>query len=422
MTAKKSVRALPKLRFPEFANEPPWECPTLGKLAKRVTTRNSDGAELRALTNSAEHGVIDQKDFFDKVIAVKTDNYFVVEKGDYVYNPRVSATAPVGPISKNQIGRGVMSPLYTVFRFKSESNDYFAHYFKASNWHEYLRRVSNSGARHDRMAISNDDFMKMPVPTPKAREQQRIVDCLDSLDELLSAERSKFETLQRYKQALMTVLFPAPGESLPTLRHPEFRDAGDWKPSRLGKLVRFRSGGTPSKSNPSLWNGSIPWVSAKDMKRMYLADTEDHITQEAVEGGTKLVPAGTVLMLTRGMTLRNDVPICILRREMSFNQDVKALLPNAEVHRLFLAYLLQANKQRLLVLVDIAGHGTGRLNTDELEDLELAFPKLDEQKRIASCLSTLDEIQAMQLQKVNELEAHKIGLLQNLFPSFQGEK
>ena len=127
-------------------------------------------------------------------------------------------------------------------------------------------------------------------------------------------------------------------------------------------------------------------------------------------------------MLTRGMTLRNDVPICILRREMSFNQDVKALLPNAEVHRLFLAYLLQANKQRLLVLVDIAGHGTGRLNTDELEDLELAFPKLDEQKRIASCLSTLDEIQAMQLQKVNELEAHKIGLLQNLFPSFQGEK
>ena len=76
---------------------------------------------LRALTNSAEHGVVDQREYFNKDIATNTDNYYILETGDYVYNPRISSAAPVGPISKNQIGTGVMSPLYMVFRFRSEA-------------------------------------------------------------------------------------------------------------------------------------------------------------------------------------------------------------------------------------------------------------------------------------------------------------
>ena len=115
MTADKPLHLVPKLRFAEFVDEPPWECPPLKKLAQRITQRNTHGADLRALTNSAEHGVVDQREYFDRDIAKNADNYFIVETGDYVYNPRISSTAPVGPISKNQIGTGVMSPLYTVF-------------------------------------------------------------------------------------------------------------------------------------------------------------------------------------------------------------------------------------------------------------------------------------------------------------------
>ena len=148
MTADKPSHLVPKLRFAEFVDEPPWECPPLKKLAKRITQRNTHGADLRALTNSAEHGVVDQREYFDRDIATNTDNYYIVKTGDYVYNPRISSTAPVGPISKNQIGTGVISPLYTVFRFRSDANDFFAHYFRSSHWHA----VSAAGVQQRRSA------------------------------------------------------------------------------------------------------------------------------------------------------------------------------------------------------------------------------------------------------------------------------
>jgi type I restriction enzyme S subunit len=155
---------VPKLRFPEFRSAPAWRLEPLSQLAARTKQKNRDVQITRVLTNSAEFGVMDQRDFFDKDIATqgKLESYFVVEMGSYVYNPRISAAAPVGPISKNKIGTGVMSPLYTVFSFKNESNDFYEHYFKTTGWHTYMRQASSTGARHDRMAISGEDFMAMP--------------------------------------------------------------------------------------------------------------------------------------------------------------------------------------------------------------------------------------------------------------------
>jgi type I restriction enzyme S subunit len=117
------------------------------------------------------------------------------------------------------------------------------------------------------------------------------------------------------------------------------------------------------------------------------------------------------------MTLLKDVPICVLRRAMSFNQDVKALRPKNVVNGLFLAFLLLGNKQRLLKMVDIAGHGTGKLNTDELKALELLLPQPAEQRRIADCISSLDALIAAQTRKLAALKTHKKGLMQQLFPS-----
>jgi type I restriction enzyme S subunit len=103
--------------------------------------------------------------------------------------------------------------------------------------------------------------------------------------------------------------------------------AGEWVETTLGEVTDFLSGGTPSKSRADYWIGTVPWVSAKDMKRFRLEDTEDHISEEAAENGTRLAPAGSVLLLTRGMTLLNDLPICVIAQPMTFNQDVKALRP-----------------------------------------------------------------------------------------------
>ena len=118
---------MPKRRFPEFKDSGEWQSVPLNRLAARTKQMNRDEKIVRVLTNSAEFGVMDQRDFFDKDIATQGNlkSYYVVDLGSYVYNPRISAAAPVGPISKNKIGTGVMSPLYTVFKFKDDSNNFY---------------------------------------------------------------------------------------------------------------------------------------------------------------------------------------------------------------------------------------------------------------------------------------------------------
>jgi type I restriction enzyme, S subunit len=194
--------------------------------------------------------------------------------------------------------------------------------------------------------------------------------------------------------------------------------ADDWRAIRLGSITEFLSGGTPSKDYPDFWSGSIPWVSAKDMKRFRLDDTEDHVTESGISNGTRLVPAGTVLLLARGMTLLNDVPICVANRPMTFNQDVKALRPNRQADQEFLPYLLLGNKERLLSLVDLAGHGTGRLNSDELKALDVLLPPLGEQHAIARILGALDDKIELNRRMNETLEAMARALFKSWFVDF----
>lgn len=209
MSEKKKELLVPDLRFPAFENLAPWNFRPLKEVADRVLTRNLDGKVTSVLTNSATAGVVYQRDYFERDI-VTTDNltnYYVVEEGDFVYNPRISVTAPVGPISKNKLGRGVMSPLYTIFRFTKKGNGFYEQYFKTSYWHEYLRSVSNEGARHDRMNISIDDFMNLPVPCPILSEKEAVEQCLSALDDLIEHETNKLETLKNHKKGLLQGLF-----------------------------------------------------------------------------------------------------------------------------------------------------------------------------------------------------------------------
>lgn len=136
----------------------------------------------------------------------------------------------------------------------------------------------------------------------------------------------------------------------------DFSESGEWVETTLDHVTEFLSGGTPSKARSDYWGGSVPWVSAKDMKRFRLDDTEDHLTEVGVHNGTRMVPSGSVLILVRGMTLLSDLPICVVNRPMMFNQDVKALRPKSGVRADFIPYLLLGNKDRLLSSVDLAWH------------------------------------------------------------------
>jgi type I restriction enzyme, S subunit len=162
-----------------------------------------------------------------------------------------------------------------------------------------------------------------------------------------------------------------------------------WRSSTIGAEARFLSGGTPSKENSKFWGGEFPWVSARDMKVMYLMSTMLGLT-DAGRAASAVAPANAVLVLTRGMTLLKDLPVCLIDREMAFNQDIKALLPKGKLDSRFLAYQLLARKNEILDLVDTAGHGTGRLDTELLKDVALSVPPPTEQTRIANALFTWD--------------------------------
>ena len=132
----------------------------------------------------------------------------------------------------------------------------------------------------------------------------------------------------------------------------------EWKEIQLGDCVHMMSGGTPSKANDDYWTGDIPWVSAKDLKSFFLNDAQDHITQEAAQNGTKIAPKNSILILVRGMTLHNDIPIGCPTRDMAFNQDVKAIIAKEDVIKSeYLAYFLLAKKPQLMGLVESASHG-----------------------------------------------------------------
>ena len=194
--------------------------------------------------------------------------------------------------------------------------------------------------------------------------------------------------------------------------------AGEWNETTLGECAAWQSGGTPFKGNDAFWSGPIPWVSAKDMKSFRLHDAEDHISPLAVGNGGKLVPAGTILLLVRVMTLHNDVPICMVMREMAFNQDIKALRPAKNVDGAFLDYWLLANKPELLTSVDHAGHRTCRLVTETLKEKPVLLPPLAEQKAIAAVLGAMDDKIELNRRMNATLEAMARALFQSWFVDF----
>ncbi|MBO8415969.1 MAG: restriction endonuclease subunit S [Proteobacteria bacterium] len=189
-----------------------WDEVNLKVIAKKVSDKNTNRACQNALTNSAEKGVISQSEFFERDIAQKEhiDKYTLVQKGDFIYNPRISKTAPAGPINRSAFDLGVVSPLYTVFRLKADSRvapEFLAYYFISNLWVRYMESVANYGARFDRMSISNADFFDMPIPCPTTDEQQKIIKLLTCFDQKLDIARKQLEALQKLKKGLIEQMF-----------------------------------------------------------------------------------------------------------------------------------------------------------------------------------------------------------------------
>jgi type I restriction enzyme S subunit len=162
-----------------------------------------------------------------------------------------------------------------------------------------------------------------------------------------------------------------------------------WKNTAVGEVVTLVSGGTPSRTDPQFWGGNIPWITCKDMKAPRLGDSSERLTEAGLEAGSRLIPAGSVLIVIRGMILAREVPVALATRPVAFNQDLKALLPKSEIDSEFLLYALKSKVRDLQQMTARAAHGTKSLTTSNIANLEIPFPPLHEQRQIARLLSAV---------------------------------
>lgn len=191
---------------------PAWESATVGELFTFVTEKNKDGHINNVITNSAERGLVPQREYFDKDIAVdgNTKGYTVIRKGDFVYNPRKSTSAPFGPFNiyeRNEVG--IVSPLYTCLTpYDDEMAPYLAWYFKTNRWHPYIvTHGAQSGARHDRVGMTVALMEGIPVLLPSLPEQRKIADCLASMDEVIQKSKGELAKWRELKKGLLQQMF-----------------------------------------------------------------------------------------------------------------------------------------------------------------------------------------------------------------------
>lgn len=422
--ATENKKYIPALRFPEFQNDGEWKRCKLSDVAVRKRKKNTKGIELPVYTNSATSGVISQEDYFDREIVTKENlvNYGIIEPNDFVYNPRVSVTAPVGPISRNKLSCGIMSPLYLIFGFNGGDINFFEHYFKGNSWHNYLRAKANYGARFDRINIGTKEFMDMPIPYPSLAEQKKVADCLSSLDKYIDATKCKLELLKEHKKGLMQRLFPAKGKTSPEIRFPEFIGTKEWTPKQLG-FIGETFGGLSGKSAEDFGTGK-PFVTYKqvfnsseiDFSECALVQVSENEVQNSLQYGDILVTTSSETPDEVGYTAvvtNKNIPECYLN-SFCF---IYRLFDDESIDAKFLIYLFSNDAYRAAVVRIAQGITRFNISKTKFKEIELVIPEnKNEQIKIAETLSSVDKQIAEYDKKIKALELHKKGLMQQLFP------
>ena len=195
---------VPPLRFPGFTDE--WKTDRLSSYAKKIIRKNKGNSITNVLCNSANLGIIPQLEYFDRDIAnsENTNAYYVIERGDFVYNPRKSVSAPYGPVNLyDRPESGIISPLYLCFRVKNISKDFLLRWFKGNSWHQYVYSHGDTGVRYDRVSIKDEIFLNMPILLPSIPEQEKIAKFLSLLDERITTQNKIIEDLKKLKSAII---------------------------------------------------------------------------------------------------------------------------------------------------------------------------------------------------------------------------
>lgn len=387
-----------------------WSQTKLGLIASHVLEKNINSDIKTTFTNSATKGVIKQTDFFDKEISNNENisGYYIVQEHDYIYNPRISVSAPCGPINKSHFcEKGIVSPLYTVFRMNGNlgKSKYIELFFESSLWHRYICGIANYGARHDRMNITNKDFFSMPVPLPSLDEQKKIAEILATQDKIIELKERKIEELKKLKKYYLSKMFPKRGSSYPEVRFPGFTDP--WEQHMFCDMFSEKREKTSNENEDVLLSCAI--------SGMYLnSELFGHFRGSTTIGYLK-VKKNDLILSAQNLHLGNA--------NVNLRFDHGIISPAYKVFELIncdpnfvQSWVKKEDTKNFFLAASTEGASQCRKNIEwsMLNKKFILVPKINEQKIIGSFFHNIDKLITLHQRELDEEKKFKKSLMQLL--------
>lgn len=412
--------AKPTIRFIGFDDE--WEQRKLGDLVDRVTRKNQDLVSELPLTISAQYGLIDQNEFFDKRVASKdVSGYYLIENGEFAYNKSTSTDAPWGAIKRlDRYENGVLSTLYIVFGIKENNpvdSDFLVSYYSTNLWHKGVHEIAAEGARnHGLLNIAPADFFETRLMIPQdIEEQKKIGKYFIELETLITLHQRKCDETKKLKKYMLQKMFPQNGSKVPEIRFKGFTD--EWEQRKFGEITELKSA---SRVHKDEWTSDgVPFYRSSDVMAA-INGTENEkafISEELYEKLSKAsgkLEEGDILV-TGGGSVGNPYIVPDNKPLYTKDADLLWIKNKGKFHPYFLYEFFFSPTFRNY-LGSISHVGTiAHYTITQLSDTPICLPSFEEQKEVGEYFQSLDHLITLHQHKCEELKKLKKFMLQNMF-------
>lgn len=425
----KELKNIPELRFPEFLNDGEWEEKELRNL---ITYFKGFAFQSKDYTSNGRR-IVRVSDMGFDYIKDKTNAIYIneqkanefekwkLQKNDLV----ITTVGSKPPVYDSLVGRTIivqtkdedslLNQNAVCLRAKKIEQGFLNVLFKRSEYVSFIESIIRGNANQGSIALE-DLFKYMCFIPSSTKEQQKIADCLSSLDNLITVQSKKVETLKEHKKGLMQQLFPQEGEKVPKLRFPEFENEPEWEEKTLSKVGEIITGNTPPTANLENYGGSELFVSPADISdKRYITTTKTTLSKQGFKQ-TRQIKANSILVVCIGSTIGK---VAQNKFDCATNQQINSIVPFDEYSNDFVYSALENSSSRIASLA--GNHAVPIINKSSFSSVLILCPLFPEQQKIADCLSSIDELITSSAKKVETLKEHKKGLMQKLFPAGKEE-
>ena len=400
----------PAIRFDRFVEE--WEQREVGELLTERNDQAPMSEEYPLMAFIANEGVAPKGDRYDRsslVSDVKNKLYKKTEKGDFIYS---SNNLETGSIGLNKYGKASISPVYSIFEATGIANpDILGRRLVRKDFVNAMVKW-REGVVYGQWRIHESDFVKITLLVPNVEEQQEIGSFLDNLDSLIVHKQSKLKKLQALKASMLEKMFPKDGADVPKIRFKGF--TGAWEQVKIGDIAEIITGGTPNTERQEYWEPKeIPWLSSGEIHKKRITFTNDKISGLGFEhSSARLVKPNSLLIALAGQGKTRGT-VAITRISLTTNQSIAAIyFKNTIVPDFALANLEGRYNE---IRMRSSGDGArGGLNKQLVSEIEIPYPFISEQKKIAMFFEKLDHLITIHQQELDKFQSIKKALLEKM--------